>query len=101
MKLKKGDTVLVMTGKDKGKGGTIEKVFPKKNSILIPGINSYKRHARSKDDKNPGGIIELSHPISVSKVALVDKKTRKPTRIGYVVTKGEKVRISKVSGDQI
>jgi len=101
MKLKKGDTVLVMVGKDKGKGGTIEKVFPKTNKILIPGINSYKRHVKKRDDKNPGGIIELSHAIDASKVAFVDKKTRKPSRIGYVVTSKEKVRVSRKSGDQI
>jgi len=101
MRLHKGDTVLVMTGKDKGKGGTIEKVFPKDNTVLIPGINNYKRHAKKRDDKNPGGIIELSHPIGVSKVSLIDKKSRKPTRVGYIVTKGEKVRVSKKSGEQI
>lgn len=101
MKLKKGDTVLVIAGKDKGKGGTIEKVFPKKNTILIPTINTYKRHAKRKDKDNPGGIIDMSRPIDVSKVMIVDKKTRKPSRVGFIVAKGEKVRISKKSGEQI
>lgn len=101
MKLKKGDTVIVLVGKDKGKTGTIETAFPKKNAVLIPGINVFKRHMKKKDEKNPGGIIDKPMPLDASKVALIDKKTKKATRIGYLVTKGEKIRISKKSGEHI
>lgn len=101
MKLKKGDNVIILTGKDKGKTGAIEKVFPKDNTVLIPGINTFKRHMKRRDDKNPGGIVEGNHPIGASKVALVDKKTKKPTRIGFILAKGEKVRVAKRSGDHI
>jgi large subunit ribosomal protein L24 len=101
MKLKKGDTIIVLAGKDKGKTGTIETAFPKKNKVLVAGINVYKRHMKKRDEKNPGGIIDKPLPIHVSKVALIDKKTKKPTRIGYLVTKGEKSRISKKSGELI
>jgi large subunit ribosomal protein L24 len=101
MKLHKGDNIIVLTGKDKGKTGVIEKVFPKKNTVLIPGINVYKRHMKKRDEKNQGGIVDKVIPIDAGKVALVDKKTKKPTRIGYLVTKGEKSRISKKSGELI
>ena len=101
MKLKKGDAVIVLAGKDKGKTGTIEAVYPKKNTVLIPGINVYKRHTKKRDESNPGGIIEKPKALNASKVALVDKKTKKATRVGYIVTKGEKSRVSKKSGELI
>lgn len=101
MKLKKGDTVIVLSGKDKGKTGAIEKVFLKENTVLVTGVNMFKRHMKKRDEQNPGGIIESFRPINASKVALVDKKTKKPTRIGYIVAKGEKVRISKKSGEHV
>jgi large subunit ribosomal protein L24 len=101
MKLKKGDSIIVLTGKDKGKKGTIEKVFPKRDVVLVPGINVVKRHTKKKDDQHPAGIFDLAKPIAASKVALVDKKTNKATRIGFHVTKGEKVRIARKSGDMI
>jgi large subunit ribosomal protein L24 len=101
MKLRKGDTVVILTGKDKGKTGPVEKVFPKDNTVLVSGINMYKRHTKKRDEKNPGGIIDSIRPIGASKVALVDKKTKKATRIGYIMAKGEKVRISKKSGEHI
>lgn len=101
MKLHKGDTIIVLTGKDKGKTGAIEAVYPKKNTVLIAGINVFKRHMKKRDEKNPGGIIDKPLPLHASKVALVDKKTKKPTRIGYLVSKGEKSRVSKKSGELI
>lgn len=101
MKLKKGDSVIVLVGKDKGKKGTIEKVFPKDATVLIPGVNMFKKHMKKRDDQHPAAIIDITKPLDVSKVALVDKKTGKPSRVGYSVTKGEKVRISKKSGDMV
>lgn len=101
MKLKKGDTIIVLTGKDKGKTGKIEKVNTKDQTVLVQNINMYKRHAKKRDDKNPGGIIDIIKPLSVSKVAFYDVKSKKPARIGYLVTKGEKARINKRSNQAI
>lgn len=93
MKLHKGDTVIVTIGKDKGKKGKIDRVFPKENTVLVNGMNMYKRHMKKRDEKNPGGIIEIPRPLSVAKVALLCPSCGKPTRVGYLVTKNEKVRI--------
>jgi len=93
MKLHKGDTVLVTSGKDKGKKEKVLEVFPKSNSLLVSGVNISKRHTKKRDEKNPGGIIDMPKPLSVAKVALVCPKCGKPTRVGYFVAKNEKVRI--------
>ncbi len=93
MKLKKGDTVLVTTGKDKGRKGKVEKTFPKAGTVIVGGINVFKRHMKKRDEKRQGGIIDITKPIDVSKLALVCPKCSQPTRIGYLVTRGEKERI--------
>lgn len=93
MKLKKGDTIIVSTGKDKGKKGKIEKVFPGSGTAVVTGINMYKRHMKKKDEKKAGGIIDITKPIDVSKIALVCPKCNQPTRVGYIVVKKEKERI--------
>ena len=101
MKIKKGDTIIVTVGKDKGKTGTVERVYLKSQKVLIPGLNIAKKHMKRRDDKNPGGIIEIPKPLPVANIAFYDPKKKKASRIGYAVTKGEKVRISKVSGEHI
>jgi large subunit ribosomal protein L24 len=101
MKLKKGDTIIVRAGKDKGKTGVIEKVFLKENTVLVTGINMFKKHMKRRDEKNPGGIIDITKPIDVSKVAFYDPKAKKPARLGYLVTKGEKTRINKRNGQAV
>jgi large subunit ribosomal protein L24 len=94
MKLKKGDSVIIIKGKDKGRKGKIEKVFLKTGKVLIPGINVYKKHARKQSEKKPGGIIEIVKPLSLANVALFCSKCKKPTRIGYQIDKsGTKIRI--------
>ncbi len=93
MKLKKGDEILVTTGKDRGKRGKIEHVNVRDNTILILGVNVYKRHVKKRDEKNPGGIIDFPRPLSVAKVALFCPKCKKPTRAGFSVTQKEKQRI--------
>jgi large subunit ribosomal protein L24 len=93
MKLKKNDKVVIQIGKDSGKTGKIEKVFPKNNTVLLPGLNFYKRHMKKRDEKTPGGIIEVSRPISAGRVALICPKCEKPTRVGYKLQNKEKVRI--------
>lgn len=93
MKLKKGDTVLVTTGKDKGRKGKVERVFPKDGSVVVAGVNVFKRHLKKRDEKRPSSIIDITKPIDVAKVAIVCPKCNQSTRVGFVVTKGEKVRI--------
>lgn len=93
MKLKKGDTVVVTIGKDKGKKGKVEKTFPKDGMVIVSGINVFKRHLKKRDEKRPSSIIDITKPIDVSKVAIMCPKCNQQTRIGYLVTKGEKVRI--------
>lgn len=93
MKFKKGDEIIVTIGKDKGRKGKIEKVFPTLSRVLVPGINAYKRHMKRRDDKHPGGIIEMFRPIAVGKIALVCPKCGKQTRVGYIVSAKEKYRI--------
>lgn len=96
MKLKKGDNIIVIAGKDKGRKGKIEKIFPKLGSVLLPGINVYKRHTKSRGEKQPGGIIDIIKPLSISSVALLCSRCGKPTRVGYRVGKdGTKSRICK------
>ena len=101
LKLKKGDKVIVITGKDKGKTGEITKVFVKENKVLVSGINMAKRHTKPSQE-NAGGIISKEMPIHISNVAFVDPKTSKATRLGIKVDKdGRKVRVAKKSGEVV
>lgn len=93
MKIKKGDQVIVTIGKDKGRKGKVEAVYPKTSQVKVNGVNIYKRHEKKRDEKRQGGIIEYTRPISVNKLALMCPKCGKPTRAGYIVVKGEKERI--------
>ena len=95
MKLKKGDEIIIIAGKDKGRKGKIERVFPKEGKVLIPGINIVKKHLKPRKEGEKGGIVEIAKPLDVSKVALVCPKCGKPTRVGYLITKGSKERICK------
>ncbi len=93
MKLKSGDSVQILLGKDRGKKGKIEKIFPKNEMVLVNGINMFKRHRKQKSEKDLGGIIEITKPLAVSKVALICPKCNKLTRIKYLLSKNEKIRI--------
>lgn len=102
MHVKKGDTVFVLTGKDKGKKGRIIAAYPAKNRVLVEGINMVKKHAKPSQANPQGGILNQEAPIHASNVMLVDPKTGEPTRVGYkVLENGKKVRIAKKSGEQI
>lgn len=101
MKLKKGDEIIVTVGKDKGHKGKIEKVFPKDHTILVPGVNVYKRHTKKKDEQHPGGIISTPHALSESKVMLVCPSCGKMTRIGYKNLKDGKIRICRKCDQKI
>lgn len=93
MKLKKGDQIIVTSGKDKGRKGKIELIFQSERDVLVPGINMYKRHLKKRDEKRAGGIIDFPRPLHIGNVALVCPKCGKSTRVGFIVTKGEKIRI--------
>lgn len=95
MKLKKGDKVQILAGKDKGRKGSIEKVYVKSNKVLIPSINIYKRHLKKSEQFPQGGIVELPRPILVSKVMLVCPKCKKTTRIGLKRVGDKKLRVCK------
>ena len=101
MKIKKGDTIIVTLGKDRGKKGKVEKVFPKQEAVQVAGVNTYKRHMKKRDEKNPGGIVDKNRPISVSKVSVVCPSCGKQTRVGFLVTKNEKVRICRKCGKKL
>ena len=101
MKIKKGDKVIVITGKDKGKTGEVTKVMPKDNKVVVAGVNMAKRHQKPSQE-NAGGIIEKEMPIHVSNVALVDPKSGEATRVAMRIEDGaRKVRVAKRSGDVI
>ena len=93
MKFKVGDIIIVTLGKDKGRKGKIDAVYPKVNEVKVPGVNIVKKHMKRKDEKNAGGIVEIVKPIATSKVALLCPSCGKQTRIGYLVAKNEKVRV--------
>lgn len=101
MKIKKGDQVIVITGRDKGKTGDVIKAMPKENKVIVSGINMVKRHTKPTQE-SAGGIISKEHPIHVSNVALIDPKSGKATRVGVKIsTDGTKVRVAKKSGEVI
>ncbi|EOG9525829.1 50S ribosomal protein L24 [Listeria monocytogenes] len=101
MHVKKGDKVKVITGKDKGKSGKVLAAFPKKDRVLIEGINMVKKHTKPSNINPQGGILNVEAPIHVSNVMLIDPKTGEPTRVGYEVKGDKKVRVAKKSGEVI
>lgn len=101
MHVKKGDKVQVISGKDKGKQGTILAAFPKKDRVLVEGINIVKKHAKPSQDNPQGGIIDQEAPIHVSNVLPIDPKSGEPTRVGYEERDGKKVRVAKKSGEAL
>jgi len=99
-KIRKGDTVQVITGKDKGKRGEVLRVLPEENRALVQGRNMVKRHTKPRGMGQPGGIVEQEASIHLSNLALIDPKSDKPTRVGFrVLEDGKKVRVAKSSGE--
>lgn len=99
MHVKKGDKVQLIAGKDKGKQGVVTSVLPKKNRVFVEGLNIVKKHQKPTQANPEGGIIEMEAAIHASNVLPLDPKTGKPTRVGYQVIDGNKVRVAKVSGE--
>ena len=100
-RIKKGDEVVVLSGKERGKRGKVLRVLRKDERVLVQGVNMIKRHTRPSQ-VSPGGILEREAALHISKVALVDPKLGKPTRVGYkFLEDGRKVRFAKLSGEVI
>ena len=100
IKLRKGDEVIVLSGKDKGKTGKIIKVLPKKDKAIVAEINKVKKNQKP-DNNQPGGIIEKEMPIHISNLSFFDPNTKKGIKIGYKILKDKKVRINRSSGKEI
>jgi len=101
MKIKKGDNVIVIAGKDKGKKGKVVHAFPVEERVVVEGANVKKKHQRAKRKDQKGQIIDVSMPMHVSNVMVIDPKTGNRTRVGYKIEGKKKVRIAKKSGAQI
>ncbi|MEM6682299.1 MAG: 50S ribosomal protein L24 [Pseudomonadota bacterium] len=99
-KIKKGDTVVVLAGRDKGKTGEVTKMLLSDGKAIVGGVNMVQRH-RKPSQQQPGGIDRKEAPIHISNLAIADPKTGKPTRVGYRMEDGKKVRFAKASGDVI
>jgi len=100
IKLKKGDEVIILTGKDKGKTGKIVKVLPKKMKAIVSEINKVKKN-KKPDNEQPGGIIEKEMPLDISNISFYDPELKKGVKIGFKFEKNKKIRINKASGKEI
>jgi large subunit ribosomal protein L24 len=101
MKLKKGDNVIIITGKDKGKKGKIVRVLPADNKVVVEGLNVMKKARRARKSGEKGQIISVSMPVNASNVMIVDPKTGKGARIGKKIVGNKKVRISRKSNQEV
>jgi large subunit ribosomal protein L24 len=102
MKFRVGDEVLVTSGKDKGKHGKIERVFPGSTLVMVGGINLFKKHVKNTSDRTKtGGIIEIGKPLPTAKIAYVCKKCTLPTRIGFKMVGSKKVRFCRKCGQEL
>ena len=100
-KIKKGDSVVVLSGKDKGRTGTVSKVMPKEGKVVVEGVNVAARHRKPSQANPQGGIDRFEAPMAISKVAVADPKTGKPTRVRFETKDGKKVRVAVKSGETI
>ncbi|BDI61482.1 50S ribosomal protein L24 [Qipengyuania nanhaisediminis] len=100
-KIRKGDEVVVLSGKDKGRTGTVQKVLPKDGKIIVEGVNVATRHVKPSQANPQGGIDRSPAPMHISKVALADPKDGKPTRVRFEEKDGKKVRVAVKSGEVV
>lgn len=101
MKIKKGDKVKMLIGKDAGKTGTVDRVLVKEGKVLVGGLNMYTKHQKSRGEGKTGGIVSLTRPVAVSKVSFLCPKCSSMARVGYQITAKEKVRICKKCKAQV
>ncbi len=99
MKIKKGDNIIVITGKDKGKTGSVERVYPKKDLVLVAGVNVVKKHQRSRKEAGKGQVVDKAMPIHISNVAYA--VSGKKSRVGFSVKGEKKVRVTKKNGKEL
>jgi large subunit ribosomal protein L24 len=99
-KVKKGDRVIMLTGKDKGRSGAVTRVIPKESRVVVSGLNMVHRHTRPSQTDPQGGIRHREAPVHVSNVAIVDS-SGKPTRVGFKIEDGKKVRVARTTGEVI
>lgn len=100
-RIKKGDQVIAISGKDKGRTGTVLEVRPSEDRAIVEGLNIIKRHTKPRPPAEPGGVIEKPAPIHLSNLALVDPETKKPTRVRIETVDGKRVRVAARSGKRI
>ena len=100
-KIKKGDTVVVLSGKDKGRTGTVSQVLPKEGKVVVEGVNVAARHRKPSQANPQGGIDRAPAPMAIAKVAVADPKDGKPTRVRFETKDGKKVRVAVKSGETI
>jgi len=100
-RIKKGDNVVVLSGKDKGRTGTVAKVMPKDDKVVVSGVNVMIRHRKPSQTNPQGGLDRIEAPMHISKVAVADPKTGAPTRIRFETIDGKKVRVAVKSGEKI
>lgn len=100
MNIKKGDKVVVLSGDDKGKEGIVQRVYPKLNKVVVEGVNVHKKHRKPTQATPEGSILDIYVPIDASKVALIDPKTKKATRVHHKLVDGKKIRVSN-SGESL
>ena len=100
-KIRKGDTVVILSGKDKGKTGEVTRSMPKENKVVVSGVNVHARHRKPTQQSPQGGIERKEAPLHVSKVAIADPKSGKPTRVRFEERDGKKVRVAVKSGELI
>ncbi len=99
--IKKNDNVYIIAGKDKGKSGAVSRVFPKKNLLIVTGVNMIKKHQRPRKSGEKGQIIDKAMPIHISNVQIIDSDSKKPTRVGKKLVGERFVRVSKRSGKEV
>ena len=101
LKIRKGDRVQVLTGKDRGKQGTVSRVLPKKNKVIVDGVNVAKKHQKARSAEQTGGIIDVDLPLPIANVGLICDSCGKPTRVGYSFEGDEKVRVCRKCGGSL
>lgn len=98
-KIRKNDTVEILTGKDKGKRGAVSRLFPAKGKVVVAGLNTVKKTQKRKSQQDQGGIVDVEAPLDISNVAIVCKKCGRPVRIGYKIEADKKVRVCRKCGE--
>lgn len=101
MKIKAKDNVIVIAGKDKGRKGKVVRALPREDRVIVEGVNIKKKHQKARSKGQKGQMVEFAAPIPVSNVMIEDPKTKKPSRVGYKIVNGKKIRIAKKSGSEV